>query len=148
AGCNAHAGYHGADWQNMNLAEGCWHVGTALHELGHVLGLHHEHERFDRDEYVEAHLENVPANPAALSRASASAPCRGRVEGKRARARDKSLESVSERSLGALLERPRRPLRPGAAARRARCCFRFRGGGPRWARVVSARRPAAARARG
>merc|ERR550537_1990774 len=31
----------------------------AMHELGHVLGLVHEHQRADRDEYVEVLWENV-----------------------------------------------------------------------------------------
>ena len=34
---------------------------TVLHELGHVLGLSHEHQRGDRDEYVEVIWEEVPS---------------------------------------------------------------------------------------
>jgi hypothetical protein len=31
---------------------------TARHELGHVLGLHHEHQRWDRDEYITVPSKN------------------------------------------------------------------------------------------
>jgi len=58
-GCFAHAGYHGAEWQSYNLGEGCRYVGIALHELGHVLGMAHEHERFDRDTYIDVNFLNV-----------------------------------------------------------------------------------------
>jgi len=58
-GCSAHVGYYGASFQSYNLGEGCHHVGTALHELGHVLGLSHEQERYDRDTYVETIIPNV-----------------------------------------------------------------------------------------
>ena len=34
-------------------------VGTAIHEIGHVLGLWHEHSRSDRREHIVIHLENV-----------------------------------------------------------------------------------------
>jgi len=38
--------------------------GVALHELGHALGLIHEHQRSDRDQYVRLRLENL--NPELL----------------------------------------------------------------------------------
>lgn len=32
---------------------------TLLHELGHTIGLYHEHMRPDRDEYVEIFTANI-----------------------------------------------------------------------------------------
>lgn len=32
---------------------------TVIHELFHALGLHHEHNRMDRDDYVTIHYENM-----------------------------------------------------------------------------------------
>jgi hypothetical protein len=43
----------------MNLASGCWYHSILIHELGHALGLIHEHQRPDRDFYITVHPENV-----------------------------------------------------------------------------------------
>jgi hypothetical protein len=59
-GCNAilgQAGTKGA--QTVNLANGCRYYGLFLHELGHTIGLHHEHQHPDRDRGVRVNMENV-----------------------------------------------------------------------------------------
>lgn len=48
--------------QDCNLSESLsktQYVRTPVHELGHVLGLQHEHTRYDRDEYIEVSAENT-----------------------------------------------------------------------------------------
>ena len=37
-------------------------TASSLHELGHVLGFHHEHQRSDRDNYVTIDIGNVAGN--------------------------------------------------------------------------------------
>jgi hypothetical protein len=44
---------HGAHKVNIR------HDIRSLHELGHVLGLEHEHQRFDRDEHIEILHDNI-----------------------------------------------------------------------------------------
>lgn len=46
-GCFSHAGMVGLEAQQLNLNDpGCLLIGGVLHQLGHALGLVHEHPRF------------------------------------------------------------------------------------------------------
>lgn len=38
--------------QGVALGPGCVTLSTVTHELGHVLGFYHEHNRPDRDDYI------------------------------------------------------------------------------------------------
>lgn len=58
-GCNSHVGRQGGR-QIINLqSPGCINIGTVTHELCHALGLHHEHNRYDRDDYISIEWENI-----------------------------------------------------------------------------------------
>lgn len=66
-GCNAHVGYPGF-WNvhYVQLSPPCQpSLRSATHELGHVIGLLHEHQRADRDAFVVVHPQNI--DPAYLS---------------------------------------------------------------------------------
>lgn len=58
-GCQAVLGYKANGAQNINLASGCGGRGTHVHEILHALGRPHEHQRFDRDAYVEVLTRNI-----------------------------------------------------------------------------------------
>lgn len=59
AGCSAHVGVTGGQ-QELNITENCPYYAV-LHELGHSLGLIHEHQRADRDEHVKIIWEEIEA---------------------------------------------------------------------------------------
>lgn len=47
--------------QDLDLTENNIDVGKVTHELGHALGLNHEHNREDRDSHVEVCWDNIQA---------------------------------------------------------------------------------------
>lgn len=67
ADCSASVGRPGSGNGQVNLAAGCWTADIVLHELGHAIGLMHEHQRVDRDQYiwVDSSSPQVTARPTA-----------------------------------------------------------------------------------
>ena len=45
--------------QKVSMSDNCFGQGHAIHEIGHAIGLWHEHSRPDRDDYIEVHSENI-----------------------------------------------------------------------------------------
>uniref|UniRef100_A0A0K0FX47 Metalloendopeptidase n=1 Tax=Strongyloides venezuelensis TaxID=75913 RepID=A0A0K0FX47_STRVS len=46
-------------YQGISLGRGCHYTGTAAHETLHALGLNHEQERVDRDQYIRVYFQNI-----------------------------------------------------------------------------------------
>jgi len=45
--------------QTVSIGRGCGNYGIILHELMHVLGFYHLHQRHDRDKFLDIHWENI-----------------------------------------------------------------------------------------
>ncbi|KAG9509403.1 hypothetical protein GZH46_02083, partial [Fragariocoptes setiger] len=58
-GCFSEIGYSGTAAQPLSLAIGCLLKGTVIHELLHAVGFWHLHSRYDRDDYLRVHVQNI-----------------------------------------------------------------------------------------
>lgn len=61
SGCNSWIGQVGGDGQTVNLsaADGCFRDAVIRHEIGHAIGLIHEHQRPDRDNHINILEQNI-----------------------------------------------------------------------------------------
>jgi len=58
-GCYAWVGKQNQEKNIVSLGNRCWSRATAIHEIGHSLGFHHEQSRPDRDNHLKIHFENI-----------------------------------------------------------------------------------------
>ncbi|ELT97502.1 hypothetical protein CAPTEDRAFT_221461 [Capitella teleta] len=59
-GCYSFLGKVFSRGQPLNLASSCFlRFGVPLHEIGHTLGFYHEHQRADRDEWIDLLEDNI-----------------------------------------------------------------------------------------
>jgi hypothetical protein len=63
----SHVGFKKGVRTDINITAFWWRENEWMpaHELGHVLGFFHEHERWDRDRFVTIHYENIKPGRAA-----------------------------------------------------------------------------------
>lgn len=61
--CSSYIGKIGIAGQPVNLGDYC-STGNAIHEIGHALGLYHEHTRSDRATYIKVNTANIDPNSA------------------------------------------------------------------------------------
>lgn len=64
AGCFSYVGYLASGAQQLNLQlyepeDGCFRIGTIIHEFLHSLGFYHMHSATERDEFVRIAWENI-----------------------------------------------------------------------------------------
>ena len=45
--------------QLVSMSDYCFSLGHAIHEIGHTIGLWHEHSRPDRDTYIDVLYDNI-----------------------------------------------------------------------------------------
>jgi hypothetical protein len=60
SGGNSFVGMKNPGPQDLNIGSTSWNRGTLCHEIGHALGLIHEHQRRDRDSFVTIIAANIP----------------------------------------------------------------------------------------
>jgi Astacin (Peptidase family M12A) len=82
-----------------NLGDGCQTDRTVAHELGHAIGLFHEHQRPDRDNYVTIDFSNVLPNAVGNFNVSANLPLVGEYD-------FGSIMHYSQRAFAANASRP------------------------------------------
>ncbi|KAK7886881.1 hypothetical protein WMY93_026502 [Mugilogobius chulae] len=58
-GCWSYYGRSKKNGQELSIGQYCDTIATVEHEFFHALGFYHEQSRYDRDDFVTIHLENV-----------------------------------------------------------------------------------------
>lgn len=61
-GCSSPVGKRFLGANSISLGNGCYQIGTIMHEIGHSLGLYHEQSRPDRDKFVRILWDNIPSS--------------------------------------------------------------------------------------
>ena len=65
--CNSGVGMWDSRSYSVYLSKHCRRPGDAMHELAHVIGFWHEHQRPDRDDYIRIIYDNLDGSLAAVN---------------------------------------------------------------------------------
>ena len=58
--CHSSIGRDGGE-QTITIGQDCYYLGVIMHEMTHAVGFFHEQNRWDRDQYITIHWNNILA---------------------------------------------------------------------------------------